>query len=115
MRPVKPLLDLKAPIVPSPWPGTIGALRSRSGFTGRIQHASVRRGGDDPIVREVKPIWTSASFLVYTGGFIVLASAIGALAYLSGHYESGAEAGWAFLVLVVLYAIAHAFRIRRRA
>jgi hypothetical protein len=63
---------------------------------------------------EIKPIWSSASFLVYTGGLTVLVSAIAALAYLSGNYESGAEAAWALLVLVVLYAIAHAFRIRER-
>src|SRR5262249_21019624 len=64
---------------------------------------SVRRGEDDPPVREVKPIWTSASFLVYTGGLIVLLSAIAALVYLSILYGSGAQVGWAFLVLAVLY------------
>ena len=63
---------------------------------------------------EIKPIWTSASFLVYTGGLTVLVSAVAALVYLSGNYEGGAEAGWALLVLVVLYVIAHAFRIRER-
>src|SRR6266581_456376 len=53
---------------------------------------SVRRGGDDCFVREVKPIWTSSSFLIY----------------------KGALAGWSLLILAVLYAIAHAFRIRDR-
>jgi hypothetical protein len=42
---------------------------------------------------EIKPIWTSASFLVYTGGLTVLVSAIAALAYLSGNYESGGRLG----------------------
>ncbi len=66
-------------------------------------------------MHEVKPIWTSASFLVYAGGLTVLGSAIAALVYLSGHYRSGAEAGWALLVLVVLYWTAHAFRLRGRS
>ncbi len=65
-------------------------------------------------MRETKPIWTSSTFLVYTGGLTVLGGGLAALGYLSGHYGSGAEAGWALLVLVVLYAIAHAFRARGR-
>jgi hypothetical protein len=65
-------------------------------------------------VREVRPIWTSASFLVYAGGLIVLGSALAALVYLAAQYGSGAEAGWALLVLVVLYATAHALRSRGR-
>jgi hypothetical protein len=65
-------------------------------------------------VREVKPIWTSASFLVYTGGLIVLLSAVATLVYLSVLYGSAAQVGWGFLVLVVLYVIAHALRLRDR-
>jgi hypothetical protein len=61
-----------------------------------------------------KPVWTSSSFLVYTGGLTVLAAAVGGLGYLSGSYGRGAFAGWAFLVLAVLYALAHAFRVRGR-
>jgi hypothetical protein len=61
-----------------------------------------------------KPVWTSSSFLVYAGGLTVLAAAVGALGYLSGSYGRGALAGWAFLVLAVLYVIAHAFRVRGR-
>ncbi|HZT84346.1 MAG TPA: hypothetical protein VE984_02855 [Gaiellaceae bacterium] len=64
--------------------------------------------------RETKPIWTSATFLVYTGGLTVLLGGLAALAYLSASYGSGAQAGWALLVLVVLYAIAHALRGRER-
>jgi hypothetical protein len=65
-------------------------------------------------VREIKPIWTSSSFLVYTGGLTVLLGGLLALGYLSGHYGEGGLAGWSLLVLVVLYAIAHAFRVRER-
>jgi hypothetical protein len=65
-------------------------------------------------VPEVKPIWTSASFLVYTGGLTVLLGGLLALGYLASQYGSGAMAGWSFLILVVLYVIAHAFRIRLR-
>ena len=63
---------------------------------------------------EVKPIWTSSTFLVYTGGLTVLGGGAAALAYLSGHYGKGAEAGWALLVLVILYTVAHALRLRGR-
>jgi hypothetical protein len=61
-----------------------------------------------------KPVWTSANFLLYTGGLTVLAAAIAALSYLSGHYGSGALTGWALLVLVVLYGLAHRFKRRDR-
>lgn len=65
-------------------------------------------------MRETKPIWTSSTFLVYTGGLTVLGGGVAALGYLSRHYGRGAEAGWALLVLVVLYAIAHGLRVRGR-
>jgi hypothetical protein len=61
-----------------------------------------------------KPRWTSASFLLYAGGLTVLGSAVGALVYLSRSYGSGALVLWALLILAVLYAIAHGFRIRGR-
>jgi hypothetical protein len=64
--------------------------------------------------REIKPLWTSATFLVYTGGLTVLLGGLAALGYLSAQYGSGATAAWAFLVLVILYAIAHALRLRGR-
>jgi len=64
--------------------------------------------------REIKPIWTTASFLVYTGGLTVLLGGLAALAYFSGRYGSGARAAWALLILVILFAIAHALRIRKR-
>jgi hypothetical protein len=64
--------------------------------------------------REIKPIWTSATFLVYTGGLTVLLGGLAALGYLSSRYGNGAKAGWALLILVILYVIAHALRLRGR-
>jgi hypothetical protein len=64
--------------------------------------------------RELKPLWTSATFLVYAGGLTVLLGGLAALGYLSAQYGSGATAGWALLVLLILYAIAHALRVRGR-
>ena len=57
-----------------------------------------------------KPRWTGSSFLIYTGGLVVLVAASASLAYLSGQYRSGAYVAWALLVLGVLGAIAHGFR-----
>ena len=65
-------------------------------------------------MRELKPLWTSATFLVYTGGLTVLLGGLFALNYLSRHYGSGGIAGWALLVLLVLYGIAHALRLQGR-
>ena len=64
--------------------------------------------------REIKPIWTSATFLVYTGGLTVLLGGLAALGYLSSRYGDGAKAAWALLILVILYAVAHALRNRGR-
>jgi hypothetical protein len=64
--------------------------------------------------REIKPIWTSATFLVYAGGLTVLIGGLAALGYLAANYGSGAEAAWALLVLVILYGIAHGLRVRDR-
>jgi hypothetical protein len=65
-------------------------------------------------VREVKPIWMSASFLLYAGGLTVLLGGLFAIGYLAARYGEGAMAGWSLLILAVLYAIAHGFRIRER-
>ena len=64
--------------------------------------------------REIKPLWTSATFLLYAGGLTVLLGGLAALAYLSAQYGSGATTAWALLVLVILYGIAHALRLRGR-
>jgi hypothetical protein len=61
-----------------------------------------------------KPRWTTASYLVYAGGFVVLFAALGALAYLSSQYGAAAYAGWAALILVVLSGIGMAFKRRGR-
>lgn len=58
----------------------------------------------------VKPRWTTSSYLIYAGGLTVLFAGLGALAYLSSQYGAAAYAGWAALILVVLYGIAHAFK-----
>ena len=61
--------------------------------------------------REIKPVWTSASFLVYTGGLTVLLGGLAAIGYLSAQYSGGgARTAWAFLILFVLWLIAEAFR-----
>jgi hypothetical protein len=65
-------------------------------------------------VKAAKPLWTTASFLLYAGGLTVLGAALAALGYLSSHYGAAAYAGWAALVLVVLYGLAHAYRRRGR-
>jgi hypothetical protein len=65
-------------------------------------------------VHETKPVWTSSSFLLYTGGLTVLGGGLAALGYLAGHYGSGAKAAWALLVLVVFYVLAHGFRAAGR-
>jgi len=61
-----------------------------------------------------KPVWTSASFLLYAGGLVVLGAALGALGFLAGSYGRGAFAGWSLLILVLLAAIALSFRRRDR-
>lgn len=58
----------------------------------------------------VKPLWTSASYLLYLGGLTVIVAAGYSLAYLSSSYGDAAYAAWALLVLVVLAALAIAFR-----
>jgi hypothetical protein len=63
---------------------------------------------------ERKPYWRTSSFLVYAGSFTVLGAALAAFAYLSSRYGDAAYAGWAALVLVVLVAIARAFRAEGR-
>jgi hypothetical protein len=63
---------------------------------------------------ERKPVWTTSSFLLYAGGLTVLGAALAALAYLSSQYGDAAYAGWAALVLAVLYGIADGLRRRGR-
>jgi hypothetical protein len=62
---------------------------------------------DDAPVREIKPVWKTSSFLVYTGGLTVLVGALAALGYLSTQYTGGgARTAWALLVFFVLWTLA---------
>jgi hypothetical protein len=63
---------------------------------------------------EVKPIWTTSSFLVYTGGLTVLLGAVLGLTYLSTQYGGFGRSAWAFLFLVILYGFAIALFMRGR-
>jgi hypothetical protein len=63
-------------------------------------------------VEVLKPRWSSASFLLYLGAFTILASAIGAYAYLSNRYGDAAFVGWTLLMLVVLVVFAGGLRRR---
>jgi hypothetical protein len=64
-------------------------------------------GADGGPARQIKPIWTPSTFLVYAGGLTVLAGAIGALVYLSTQYHGhGQLTLWALFMLVILYAVA---------
>ena len=79
--------------------------------------AGKRKKGDRhaPVKTEIKPIWSSSSFLVYTGGMTVLVGAISGLAYLASRYHGyGARTAWTLLFLVIIYGLAHALRIRGR-
>jgi hypothetical protein len=65
--------------------------------------------------REIDPIWTTATFLVYVGGLTVFGGGLGALAYLSTQFPGdGQKTAWALLILVILYAVAHALRVLGR-
>lgn len=77
---------------------------------GRHAEADIRREMDTAHVDVVKPRWTSASYLLYLGGLTVLVAAVYSLGYLSISYGDAAYAAWALLVLVVLGALAIAFR-----
>ena len=79
--------------------------------------AGKRKKGDkhEPVKTETKPVWTSSSFLVYTGGLTVLLGAAVGLAYLGSQYHGhGARTGWTLLFLAIIYGIAHALRLRGR-
>jgi len=55
------------------------------------------------------PRWSSWSFLVYAGGFTVLGSALGWLAWFSTRHGDAAFAAWALVVAALLDGAAYAF------
>jgi hypothetical protein len=57
-----------------------------------------------------QPRWTSATFLLYTGGVIVLAAAVQSLGLLAQDYGNPAFAGWSALIFAGLAVLALAFR-----
>lgn len=57
----------------------------------------------------VRAKWSSSSFLLYAGAFVVLGAAIGLLGWLAEDYGEGAFFGWAALVFGVATAVAAAF------
>jgi hypothetical protein len=58
-------------------------------------------------LRELKPVWKTSSFLVYTGGLTVLLGGLTALGYLSTQYSGGgARTAWALLIFFVLWVFA---------
>src|ERR1700749_657137 len=62
----------------------------------------------------IKPIWTTSSFLVYTGGLTVLIGALLGVESLRTQYGGFGSAAWAFLFFVILSAFAHAASLRGR-
>ena len=61
--------------------------------------------------RELKPVWKTSSFLVYTGGLTVLLGGLAALGYLSTQYPGGgARTAWALLIFIVLVLVAQMLR-----
>ncbi len=61
--------------------------------------------------RELKPVWKTSSFLVYTGGLTVLLGGLAALGYLSTQYPGGgARTAWALLIFIVLVLVGQLLR-----
>jgi hypothetical protein len=57
----------------------------------------------------VRPRWTTASFLLYAGGFVVLAATAQAFGLLADDYGDAGFAGWTALIFVLLTALAVSF------
>jgi len=56
----------------------------------------------------VRPRWSSSSFLLYLGAFVLLVATLALLGWLSGDYGDGAFFGWSLLVFVPFAAVAAA-------
>lgn len=57
----------------------------------------------------VRARWSSSSFLLYAGAFVVLAATVALLSSLSDDYSSGAFFGWSALVFAALAVVAVGF------
>jgi hypothetical protein len=66
------------------------------------------------VVGVLKPSWSSSSFLLYAGGFVVLAAAARGLQVTQDGYGDAGFVGWSALVLAVLQMFAFSFRRRGR-
>jgi hypothetical protein len=62
-----------------------------------------------PAVGMLKPRWTTATFLLYAGGLIVLVAATRALDFLSTRYPKAGFVGWAGLVFAGLALLTFGF------
>jgi hypothetical protein len=63
-------------------------------------------------VKTVRAPWSSASFLVYTGGLTIFGAVVSLLSVQSSDHGPGAFVFWALLVFVVMSSSAFAFRTR---
>jgi hypothetical protein len=63
-------------------------------------------------VRTVRAPWSSASFLVYTGGLTILGAVVALLSVASEDHSSGAFVPWALLVFAAVTIAAFAFQSR---
>ena len=76
----------------------------------RVGRRSVRLQPQYRPVRPLAPRWSSASFLVYAGGAVLLDAVIAALTYLAPRGGAGAYAGWGLLMTVILGALTAVLR-----
>jgi hypothetical protein len=65
-------------------------------------------------VNAVRAPWSSASFLLYAGGVVILISMIALLIVLGDDYGDAAFVGWSALVLAVLAGLAFGARVAGR-
>ncbi len=98
---------------------TSGTTSKGLGNAGARRPRAVASPSDAPrkisfVQAVAKPRWSTASYLVYAGAFVVLGVTAASLAYLSTGYGSGALAGWALLMFVVLLVLALALRRQGR-
>ncbi|MDX6452307.1 MAG: hypothetical protein QOH16_2356 [Gaiellaceae bacterium] len=63
-----------------------------------------------PPVEIIQPRWATWTFLLYAGGFTILGTALGWLAYFSATSGNAGYAAWALLLFAVLAAVAEWFR-----